>query len=149
MLVLLVAAAKFWQFMAGTSIVMACLPCQPACLVSVPVLSACLSCQPAALSACLSCRPACLVGLPALSACLPCQLACLVSLLPCQPAALSACCLVSLLPCQPAALIVLTTSTLFEVDAWQTNMPWTLFVHQKYDKLMNLLTFVWIKFYYF
>jgi hypothetical protein len=62
MLVLLVAAIKTWAVQDGTYIHLACLPCQPACLVSLPASSACLPCQ-----------PACLFSLPALSACLPCQ----------------------------------------------------------------------------
>ncbi len=51
------------QSRAGLTALSACLPCQPACLVSLPALSACLPCQ-----------PACLVSLPALSACLACFL---------------------------------------------------------------------------
>jgi len=72
MLVFLIANAKILAVKAGTSIHLACLPCQPACLVSLPALSASLPCQ-----------PACLVSQPALSASLPCQPACLVSHLPC------------------------------------------------------------------
>jgi hypothetical protein len=62
----------------------ACLPCQPACLVSLPALSACLLRQPACLvsqpasSTCLPHQPACLVSLPTLSPCLPCQTACFI-----------------------------------------------------------------------
>jgi len=47
MLDLLVAAVKAWAVQDGTTIHLACLPCQPACLVSLPALSACLPCQPA------------------------------------------------------------------------------------------------------
>jgi hypothetical protein len=116
MLVLIVAGAKILRVKAGISVDLPCLPCQPACLVSLPALSTCQPCQPvclvslSALSACLPCQLVSLVSLPALSACLPCQPACLVSL-----PALSAC-----LPCQPACLVSPTISVLVfaEVDCF-------------------------------
>jgi hypothetical protein len=66
------------QEQAGSTALPASLPCQPACLVSLPTLSACLRFQSAwlvnlpALSACLPYQPALLVSKPALPACLLC-----------------------------------------------------------------------------
>jgi hypothetical protein len=60
----LVASSKVLPVKKGTSnpAFSACLPCQPACFVSLPALPACLLCQPA----CFVSLSACFVSLPAL-----------------------------------------------------------------------------------